>query len=123
MTEFMSPTGASASQRLRAGTCLTETTAAFIFGEIDSRNRFQSVRIRDVAEHAGVSVTTVSRVLNGSDTVAEARKQRVLDAIAELNYSPSRLASNLRRRQRPRMIVDLVLDIENPHFAELVRAI
>jgi DNA-binding LacI/PurR family transcriptional regulator len=91
--------------------------------EIDTRNRYQLVRIRDVAERAGVSVATVSRVLNGSAVVAEARKQRVLAAIDELNYRPSRIASNLRRRQRARMIGVLVSDIENPHFAELVRAI
>lgn len=62
-------------------------------------------------------------MLNDSAVVTDARRQRVLDAIAELNYRPSRIASNLRRRQRARMIGVLVSDIENPHFAELVRAI
>lgn len=48
--------------------------------------------IRDVARAAGVGLGTVSRVLNGSSLVSSATRQRVLDVIAELNYTPSELA-------------------------------
>jgi DNA-binding LacI/PurR family transcriptional regulator len=48
--------------------------------------------IRDVARAAGVGLGTVSRVLNGSSLVSSATRQRVLDVIAELNYSPSEIA-------------------------------
>lgn len=48
--------------------------------------------IRDVARRAGVGLGTVSRVLNRSSRVSPSTRQRVLDAIAELNYTPSELA-------------------------------
>src|ERR1700742_2823504 len=55
------------------------------------------VRIADVAMRAGVGVGTVSRVLNGSPHVREATRQRVLDAIDQTSYRPSRLAAGLSR--------------------------
>ncbi|HWE09976.1 MAG TPA: LacI family DNA-binding transcriptional regulator [Solirubrobacteraceae bacterium] len=75
-----------------------------------------------MAQRAGVSPATVSRVLNGSATVGEAKRQLVLAAIEELGYRPNRLASNLRRRQAE-MIGVVVSDIENPHFTQMVRAV
>ncbi len=51
--------------------------------------------IRDVAKRAGVGIATVSRVLNGSSQVRESTRQRVLDAIADLNYSPNQAARRL----------------------------
>jgi LacI family transcriptional regulator len=59
--------------------------------------------IRDVAKRARVSVGTVSNVLNGSATVREENRQRVLDAIRELNYHPSAVARSLNT-QRTNMI-------------------
>ena len=80
------------------------------------------LRIRDVAELAGVSPATVSRVLNGSATVAEAKREEVLAVINELGYRPNRTASNLRRQQA-QMIGVVISDIENPHFTQMVRAV
>lgn len=57
--------------------------------------------------------------MNGTARVGEARRQRVLAAVAELGYSPNRLAQNLRR-QTTKMIGVVVSDIENPHFSEAV---
>lgn len=54
-----------------------------------------AVTIRDVALHAGVGRGTVSRVLNGSPRVDSATRARVLDAIATLDYAPSRTARRL----------------------------
>ena len=51
--------------------------------------------IRDVARRAGVGVGTVSRVLNGSPQVREETRQKVLDAIQELNFSPNVAARQL----------------------------
>lgn len=76
--------------------------------------------IRDVAERAGVSSATVSRVLNGSERVRPQHRQRVLEAVERSGYRPNRLARNLRR-QRAETIGVLVPDIENPHFGESVR--
>jgi DNA-binding LacI/PurR family transcriptional regulator len=81
-----------------------------------------SASIREVARLASVSPATVSRVLNGSPSVREGARQRVLAAIASVDYRPNRLARNLRRQQAE-MIGVVVSDIENPHFSETVRVI
>ncbi len=80
------------------------------------------ITITDVAERAGVSPATVSRVLNGAASVKSEHRDSVLRAADQLGYRPNGLARNLRRKQ-VEMIAALVSDIENPHFAELVRAV
>jgi LacI family transcriptional regulator len=80
------------------------------------------MRMRDVAERAGVSPATVSRVLNGAASVRPEYRERVLRAIEEVGYRPNRLASNLRR-QKAEMIGVVISDIENPHFTQMVRAV
>ncbi len=80
------------------------------------------MRMKDVADRAGVSPATVSRVLNGAATVRPEYRERVLAAIEELGYRPNRLASNLRRRKAETIGV-VVSDIENPHFTQMVRAV
>ena len=79
-------------------------------------------QLSDVARHAGVSPATASRVLNGVPTVQESNRKRVLEAAAELNYRPNRVARNLRR-QRADIIGAVISDIENPHFATMIRAL
>lgn len=78
--------------------------------------------IKEVAERAGVSPATVSRVMANAASVRPAYRERVLQAVAELDYRPNRLASNLRR-QTTAMIAVVVSDIENPHFTQMVRAV
>lgn len=58
-----------------------------------------NVTIKDVAREAGVSVATVSRVLNGSANVSKASAKLVNDTIQRLNYSPNFLGRNLRKRE------------------------
>ena len=82
----------------------------------------EPLRIKDVAARAGVSPATVSRVLNGTATVGEAKRALVTEAIEELGYRPNRLASNFRRL-KSEMIGVVVSDIENPHFTQMVRAV
>lgn len=57
------------------------------------------ITIKDVAQRAGVSIATVSRVLNGYEHVRPAVRERVQTVIAELNYRPNRLASSFRTQQ------------------------
>jgi DNA-binding LacI/PurR family transcriptional regulator len=76
--------------------------------------------IKQVAQRAGVSSATVSRVLSGSAAVTPAYAERVLAAVAELNYRPNLLASNLRRKKTAKIGV-VVPDIENPHFSQSIR--
>jgi DNA-binding LacI/PurR family transcriptional regulator len=83
---------------------------------------FGVVQIKDVARVAGVSPSTVSRVLTGAALVSEENRRRVNDAIAELGYRPNRVASNFRR-QRTHKIGIIIPDIENPTYAEAIRVI
>lgn len=79
-------------------------------------------KIKTVAERAGVSPATVSRVLSGANRVRPEYRERVLQAVAELGYRPNRLASNLRRRQTQTIGV-VIADIENPHFSQMLRTV
>jgi LacI family transcriptional regulator len=76
--------------------------------------------IKEIARRAGVSIGTVSNVLNGLPTVREAARQRVLDAIEKLGYEPSLLGRALRK-DKTNMIVVIVPDITNPFFPGAVR--
>lgn len=81
-----------------------------------------SATLHDVADIAGVSIATVSRVLTGARPSPPATRERVLAAAAELDYRPSALARALRRRTSHTLGL-LITDIENPYFPELVRAV
>jgi LacI family transcriptional regulator len=76
--------------------------------------------IVDVARRANVSVGTVSHVLSGAGSVGEARRERVLAAIRELNYRPNSIARSLKTRQT-KMLGAIISDITNPFFPQLVR--
>lgn len=78
--------------------------------------------IQKIARLAGVSVATVSRVLNNSDTVKAQNREKVLQAIKASNYQPNLLARQLRTA-RSSMILVMVSDISNPFCAELVKGI
>jgi LacI family transcriptional regulator len=97
---------------------ISETTA--IDDQMDRRDA-GPLLLRDVAQRAGVSPATVSRVLNNNPRVGHAKRLQVLQAIDELGYRRNRVASNLRR-QRVQMIGIVMSDIENPHFTQMVRA-
>ncbi|MBX3000500.1 MAG: LacI family DNA-binding transcriptional regulator [Caldilineaceae bacterium] len=77
--------------------------------------------VKDVAEHARVSVATVSRTLSGYPHVSQAARERVLKAVEELHYRPDQVARSLRRR-RSNLIGLVVSTIENVFFTELARA-
>jgi LacI family transcriptional regulator len=80
-------------------------------------------RLDDVARRAGVSLSTASRVINDKGyPVAQATRQRVLDAVRELNYSPSVLARALVTK-RTQIVGVIVGDVEDPYFAEIVRGV
>ncbi|PNT92745.1 LacI family DNA-binding transcriptional regulator [Clostridium thermosuccinogenes] len=78
--------------------------------------------IQDVAKVAGVSVATVSRVLNNSSSVSARTRENVLKAIKELNYQPNLLGRNLRRMEA-RMILVLLPNISNPFYSRVVKGI
>lgn len=78
------------------------------------------VTIKDIAKRARVSVGTVSNVLNSTATVREDTKNRVLQAIKELNYEPSRIARSLASR-KTKTLGFIIPDIANPFFPEMAR--
>jgi LacI family transcriptional regulator len=80
------------------------------------------ITIKQVAQHAGVSRATVSRVLNHQPQVDPVLRDRVLAAAAALNYQPSAVAQSLRR-QETHTIGLIVPDNRNPFFAEIASGI
>lgn len=76
--------------------------------------------IKDVAKEAGVSIATVSRVLNDIDVVNEETKKKVLEAIEKLGYRPNIVARSLKT-QRTRTIGVVVPDISSQLYPEIVR--
>ena len=76
------------------------------------------VRLQDVAAHAGVSVRTVSNVVNDFQYVAPATRTRVQASIDALGYRPNVAARNLRRG-RTGLLALVVPEIDSPYFAEL----
>ena len=78
--------------------------------------------MRQIAARAGVSVGTVSHVINNSAGVREPVRRRVLAAIAKLGYQPSLLARGLRRNETT--IIGVIMpDISNPFFPQVVRGV
>ncbi|MCX7761201.1 MAG: LacI family transcriptional regulator [Candidatus Kryptonium sp.] len=78
------------------------------------------VSIRDVAKVAGVSISTVSRVLNGTAPVSDELKKKVMETVEFLDYKPSVLAKGLRKGVT-RTIGFIIPDITNPFFSLMVR--
>jgi LacI family transcriptional regulator len=76
--------------------------------------------MRDVARLAGVSVATVSAVINSSATVSEARSKRVRDAMEALDYYPDQVARSLKVG-RTNVVGMVVPDITNNFFPQLIR--
>jgi LacI family transcriptional regulator len=82
----------------------------------------RSRTIADVARRAGVSLATVSRVMNGNPSVDEALAEKVRAAAAELNYSASPLARSLVLGKTNTIAV-VVPDLENPSFHGVLRGL
>lgn len=86
------------------------------------RPRAASASIKDVAKRAGVSTTTVSRVLGQPEAVRPALRERVQQAIDALAYRPN-LAARRLRQQRASLIGLIVSDVRNPFFTDVSRAV
>src|SRR6185436_16277650 len=85
-------------------------------------NDYSRATIADVAERAGVSIATVSRVMNKTGQVAEATAARVQSAILELNFTPHAAARGLASRKSN--TIGLILrDISGEFFQPMLRGI
>lgn len=78
--------------------------------------------LKDVAAHAGVSCSTVSRVLAGKSCVNEKTKMKVLEAVNALNYHPNALAKGLKMG-RTNTIALMIPSIENQIFPSITRGV
>lgn len=87
--------------------------------------RRDAVTMKDVARLAGVSQSTVSRVLTPTSSgvvISEETRSRVLAAVRELDYHPNQYARTLRG-QKSQMIAMMIADISNPFYHPMVRAV
>ncbi|RED56310.1 LacI family DNA-binding transcriptional regulator [Cohnella lupini] len=78
--------------------------------------------IKDIADKVGVTVTSVSRVLNNRGYISEMLKKRVQEAMEELNYQPNEVARSLIRKKSN--IIGLIIpDVSHPFFGEVTKYI
>lgn len=82
----------------------------------------KAITIKDVAEKAGVSIATVSRVINETDNVSDQVKLRVKEVIAEMNFKPNPVARSLVMK-KSRIIGVIVPDISNFFMGEIISGI
>lgn len=75
-----------------------------------------SITIRDVAKRLNLSITTVSRALDGYDDVSEKTRQRVIQVANEMGYTPSRNARQLRRKRTD--TIGYIMPTSQPRFAD-----
>ena len=82
----------------------------------------KAVSVKEVAATAGVSVGTVSNVLNHPSAVADSTRDRVLEVMRELGFVRNESA-RLLRAGRSRMLGHVVLDVGNPFFTDLAKGV
>jgi len=78
--------------------------------------------MKDVAQQAGVSASTVSHVINGTRFVSDGLRERVLGTMRELSYQPNGVARSLRTK-RTNVVALVIPDITNPYFPEVARGV
>ena len=75
--------------------------------------------LKDVAAETGLTVSTVSRVLNNRGYISDKTRKKVYDAMAKLNYTPNEVARSLSKKTNNTIGV-IVPHIRHPYFAELI---
>ncbi len=78
--------------------------------------------IKDVAKHAGVAISTVSRVINNRDKVSDKTKAKVLNAMKALDFHPNMAAQNLKHK-RTNTLGIIIEDISIPHSTAIIKGI
>ncbi len=82
------------------------------------------VSLTDVAQHAQVSIATVSRAISHPEKLAPETLALVQQTMRELGYKPNRVARRLRQKGGRRHLLGLIIpDIQNPFFAEIARGV
>lgn len=86
------------------------------------KSRNKKITIYQVAQRAGVAISTVSRVLNHSPNVSETTKNKVNEAITELNFHPQVSARKLASRE-PQMLAIAVPSFTTPYYTEVLKGV
>jgi len=84
--------------------------------------KIENLTIRDIAKKAGVSISTVSRVLNKKSRVKEETRKKILYVIEKYNYQPNNIARSLSKKKTNTIGV-ILEDIINPFFSEIAKGI
>jgi LacI family transcriptional regulator/LacI family repressor for deo operon, udp, cdd, tsx, nupC, and nupG len=87
-------------------------------------NDYKTTSLMEVAEKAGVSIATVSRVINNNTSVNPETRIKVEQAIKLLKYKPNRIAKRLRKKDASSNLLGVLIpDIQNPFYVEVLRGI
>lgn len=91
---------------------------------MSNENVYKIAGLNEVAEKAGVSIATVSRVMNNNPNVHPETRHKVQQVVKELKYQPNRVAKRLRNRNASGNLLGVVIpDIQNPFYVEVLRGI
>jgi len=91
---------------------------------MSSENVYKNINLNSVAEKAGVSIATVSRVINNNPNVNIETRIKVEQAIKALKYKPNRVAKRLRNKSSSSNLLGVLIpDIQNPFYVEVLRGI
>lgn len=97
---------------------------SLILSSMSNDNVYNNVSLSKVAEKAGVSIATVSRVINNSENVNPKTRLKVQQVIKELRYSPNRVAKRLRNKNASGNLLGVLIpDIQNPFYVDVLRGI
>jgi len=91
---------------------------------MSTENVYKNISLNEVARKAGVSIATVSRVINNSPNVNPETRLKVHQVIKSLKYKPSRVAKRLRNKNASGNLLGVLIpDIQNPFYVEVLRGI
>nr|WP_279323610.1 LacI family DNA-binding transcriptional regulator [Anaerotruncus rubiinfantis] len=82
--------------------------------------RVEKYTARDIAELAGVSPATVSRVLNGTAGVGQEKRAKILEIARSLGYAPSGSSYENRRARSSNIVAIFIRDVRNPFYADII---
>lgn len=79
-------------------------------------------RLKDIAQELSVSITTISKALNGHPDISEARRKEILELVEQMHYVPNSMAKSLRNK-KTKFIGLVVSDNANPYYAQVIKGV
>ncbi|MFC5405402.1 LacI family DNA-binding transcriptional regulator [Cohnella soli] len=81
-----------------------------------------TIQLKDIAKYLNVSVSSVSKTINGTGRVGKETRERIMKAIEELGYQPNEVARSLKRKSANSLGV-IVSDLSNPFYSKVIKGI